>query len=66
MSLFIIRLLVFIIIITYIKDKIDLSSLFYYFNNFFLYIAVLADSLLFIKSKFKFLNFIDNSIILYF
>jgi len=65
MSLFIIRLLISIIITIRIKDKIGLSSLLYYFNSFFLYIAVLINSLLSIKSKFKFLNLINNLIILY-
>jgi hypothetical protein len=66
MSLFIIRLLVFNIITARIKSKIGLSSLLYYLNSFLLYITVLIDSLLFIKSKFKFLNFINNSTIPYF
>jgi hypothetical protein len=66
-SLFIIYLLVSIIAVTRIKDKTNLGSLFYCLNNFSLCIIAFINkySLLSIKSKFRFLNPINSSIILY-
>ena len=64
-SLLIIYLLVFNIAIAQIKGKIGLGSLLYYLSGFSLYIIVLVNSLLSIKSKSRFLNPINSLAIPY-
>ena len=64
-SLLVIRLLVFNIAVARIKGKIGLGSLFCYLGGFSLYIMVLVNSLLSIKSRSRFLNPISSSAIPY-